>query len=73
MQQSLLCSAGCLIGAAETWLVAGAFGHVPPRLLPSPGTLFAGRGGCLMGRAAARLPQGAEGTFGCMAEARTCV
>lgn len=69
MLQPLLCSAGCLISAAETWLAAGPLGHIAGTSLE----LCVQKGRLFDGKAAAELSHGAQGTLGCMADVRTCV
>lgn len=70
MLQPLLCSAGCLISAAETRLVARLLGHIASCTSLE---LCVQKGRLLDGEVAAGLSQGAQGTFGCMADVRTCV
>lgn len=70
MLQPLLCSAGCLISAAETWLAARSLGHIASCTALE---LCVQRGRLFDGEAAAGLSQGAEGTLGCLADVRTCV
>lgn len=69
MLQPLLCSAGCLISAAETWLATGPLGHI---VCTSLG-LCVQKGRLFDGEVAAGLSQGAQGTLGCVADVRTSV